>query len=78
MSVSKELLLGKALQHCTLRYLNCMGEFHNFLRLFYLTFLNNPSLDMESVLSMMYIASLMTINPVNPRKNMQSGLHMKR
>ena len=33
---------------------------------------------MESVLSMIYIASLMTINPVNPRENMQSGLHMKR
>ena len=32
---------------------------------------------MESVLSMIYIASLMTINPVNPRKNMESGLHMK-
>ena len=32
---------------------------------------------MESVLSMIYIASLMTINPVNSRKNMQSGLHMK-
>ena len=32
---------------------------------------------MESVLSMIYIASLMTINPVNLRKNMQCGLHMK-
>ena len=47
--------------------------------LFYLTFfLNNPSLDMEVVLSMIYIAYLTSINPVNPRKNMQSGLHMKR
>ena len=33
---------------------------------------------MEAVLFMIYIASLMIINPVNPRKNMQSGLHMKR
>ena len=33
---------------------------------------------MEAVLSLIYIASLMSINPVNPRKNMQSSLHMKR
>ena len=33
---------------------------------------------MVVVLSMIYIASLMSINPVNPRKNMQSGLRMKR
>ena len=33
---------------------------------------------MEVVLSMIYFASLMIINPVNPRKNMQSGLYIKR
>ena len=33
---------------------------------------------MEVVWSMNYIASLMNIIPVNPRKNMQSGLHKKR
>ena len=33
---------------------------------------------MEVVLSTIYIACLMSINPVNPLENMQSGLHMKR
>ena len=33
---------------------------------------------MEVVLSTIYIAYLMSIDPVNPRKNMQSGLNMKR
>ena len=33
---------------------------------------------MEGVLSMIYIAPVMSINPVNPRKNKQSGLNMKR
>ena len=70
-------------QHCfnVLQHIVVESRLHK-MKQWYLVlsdfFLNNPSLDMGVVLSMIFIASLMSINPVNPRKNMQSGLHMKR